>query len=70
MLCHLVLTDVSEELNCLLLMEAVSNNIQLNQLLSSIKSSWPNIAIPRNHYDGGVLNPKTSYLGMSLIKDK
>jgi hypothetical protein len=25
---------------CLLLMEAVSNNLQLNQLLSSIKSSW------------------------------
>jgi hypothetical protein len=25
---------------CLLLMEALSNSLQLNQLLSSIKSSW------------------------------
>jgi hypothetical protein len=28
---------------CLLLMKAVSNNLQLNQLLSSIKSSWISI---------------------------
>jgi hypothetical protein len=64
---------------CLLLMEAVSNSpvestsaqykVELDNHRHIWRWNWPNIAIPRNHYDGGVLNPKASYPGVSLIKD-
>jgi hypothetical protein len=39
---------------CLLLMEAVSNNVQLNELLSSMKSSW--ISIVKSDPETGLIS--------------
>jgi hypothetical protein len=47
---------------CLLLMGAVSNNLQLNQLLSSIKSSW--ITIIKSDAETGLTS---RYLAVMMV---
>jgi hypothetical protein len=57
---------------CFMLMVAVSNNLSVESTSVQYKVeldirrqiwrwNWPNISIPCNHYDGGVLNPKVYY---------
>jgi hypothetical protein len=62
MLCHLVLTDVSEERNCLLLIGAVIYSLQLNQILSSTKSSW--ITIVKSDAETGLTS---LYLAIMMV---
>jgi hypothetical protein len=68
MLCHVVLTDVSEEHICLLLMGAVSNRLQLNELLYSIKSSW--ISIVKSDAETGLTSRYLSIIMMVVYSTR
>jgi hypothetical protein len=53
---------------CLLLMEAVRNNLQLNQLLSSIKSSW--ISIFKSDAETGLTSPYLAIIMMVVYSTR
>jgi hypothetical protein len=53
---------------CLMLMEAVSNNLQLKQLLSSIKSSW--ISIVKSDAETGLTSRDLAIIMMVVYSTR